>query len=1037
MSTNQLRSHEGAAVFRSEWLKALVRAEHFKLPPPLPSLPGAIPISEAAPSSIDRGEGAQLARYYYQRIEKSAGALSNKREGQVIGVNINHYIRFTRSRLCRLFDALDPKQRTFFALVPYLLNANAPGIPGYQPNSHVPHGLYDCDFNATVMRAVEQIFGHRQRHSSRQGSAINTLFCETNLGSMSKRTKPHFRFWLLIKNGLLERDGNAQLRSKVHDIQEWLKGKGLDAQFYLIDYESYQEGADPTIPAGLSKSILREKFYRDMLFIGGQLPLWWAAPAGIKAESYSKLISGVKKTAEKVAQKSGWVIDQSPTSKTLQTFVDDKGDYLTFSDLGFLEEPTKSELVDYTFEYLTSSLFDPFNGVIKMGLNFARLDGVPFSYVCDRLKKAVSSGDYELEYTDINLIALDVLNHQFKSGADRYSQRLFRLSIYLGFGVAASRTRNVDREVEIMKSYAAQWGWSQELLEELDTFSQWRVEKIDYVSRTLRTFLLDMYRRISRQAQTEKIEINSTQDIVRRRRLSACFEGMVGKVPHLFTYFVASTKREEHLLFIENPQAAPEVRWELHRGGERTISTPLFVGDTLALVSAWAVFNGLFNPHTVVSLSSQQGEYNIIETRALLHKLHGLLADLSPPTLKDQVFIDPPKVKRLLISVSPTSFREESSNSYAAHGWDILNYGQQRRSQLTDISVIMQNTWGELFSRRYQGPEAFTQAMKTLYADSGSRLDLDQPPEILGPNDRVQPIVRKRIQEILEQTIQVFADTSEISKVFTYEVGGQFQVIYNGPTGSGMNTVRSLRGVIRRCGRLSAHPQELLVDQLSPSLREVRALVTRFQGDVDAKVYVGWRQTERLGYVVVCDERQRLFFQQSSASETRLAVMRVVRRALPYLRQRVGSARELKSALRIFEFNEGQIMGGRGPVFTEATSQVLGALSKSYTGTNGLWLIGRFDEGRAGIGLRYGQEQFLASRYGSSFVYACVKHIVEVEGLSDPELWTLDGSKVDFGPLYRDHGVGAVQHLRLVAIYQKEITKALNYILQHHFAEAQ
>ena len=79
------------------------------------------------------------------------------------------------------------------------------------------------------------------------------------------------------------------------------------------------------------------------------------------------------------------------------------------------------------------------------------------------------------------------------------------------------------------------------------------------------------------------------------------------------------------------------------------------------------------------------------------------------------------------------------------------------------------------------------------------------------------------------------------------------------------------------------------------------------------------------------------------------------------------------------------------------------------------------------------KEQFFEC--GTSFVYACVKHIVEKQGLEDPESWTLDGSKVNFGSAYRDQSEGAVQHLRLVSLYQKEITKALNYILQHQLGQ--
>lgn len=1024
MSSNAL-SNEGEILFRSEWLRSLVSPEQFTLPPPLPSPVGAIHLDESVPSSIDRGEGLQLSRYYYQRIESIVRKITETGKLSVqIGNYINHYVRYCRSRLTRVFDVLEPKQRIYFALVPYLLNANAPGLPGYQPSMSGPHGVFDHDGHATIMRAVEQIFGHRQQHSSRQGSAIDSIFFESPLGSMSQVQTPQFTFWLIMKEGILDGNHGNQLRGKINDIQDWLNSKGgLQVQFYMIDYENFEHSRQNQPPhsvlGSMSKSIFRERIYRESIYLMGKMPLWWLTHPESKAEHYNKLVSAFNQ------QDQGRMGGLS---------------FLSLIDLGFLDSKIdKSELINYTFEQLTQSLFNPFEGVMQMAFNYARLNQVPFDYLCKWFKKSIFRGDYELEYTDMRFLLLTILNYHFSKGTDRYDQRLFRVCVYLSIGIPASRSRGTSREYEIMRAYARQWGWDDQLVEELDQFLSWPIEKTNLLAQVLRRFLLKLYNKLSLTVQSQDLEIDSERDIIRRRRLSACFESMIGKVPHLFTYFLPTIVKEDHLVFIENVQAPPAIRWELYREENRSSGyhPPLFAGESLSQIAAWSVFNGLFHPHSVISLMSPHSEYNIIETRALLHRFHGLINFQAPPYLDDQTYTRAPKIKRLIITASPTSFKEEDTNSYAAQGWDILNYGQQRRSQLTDISVITQNSWGELFCRRYQGEEAFTQAMKSLFADAGTRIDLDQPPEIIGPNDRVQPIVRKRIVEILNQAQEVFAEGDDTSKIFTYEVGGQFQVIYKGPDGARMNTVRSLRGVIRRCGRMSEFDQSLLIDQLSPSLREIRSLVSNFQKDDDAKIYVGWRQKERLGYVVVCDEKERLFFQQSSARETRLVVMRVVRRLLPYLRKKVSNARELKRALRVFEFQEGQIIGGRGPVFTEATTQVLGALAKAKTGKKGLFLVGDFEQGRGGIGLQYGSEQFMASRYGSSFVYACIKHIVDQEGFDDPDSWTLDGSKVQFGSDYMDQGPGVVQHLRLISIYQKEITKALNYILQHHLAAAQ
>ena len=1037
MNTPAFNTHSD--LFRSYWLQSLVRPDQFLLPPPLPTLPGILsPKGDGVPSLEDDTEGNGLARYYFERPERAARALAEKREGQIIGQNIAQFLKYSRARLARVFEDLEPKQRTYLALVPYLINANAPAIPGYQPDPSAQYGLFDVDFNATTMRAVEKIFGHRKKFTARRGSSLLSLFFDTDLGGMSLDANPEIRFWVITRAGALEGSQGDLLRQKTQAISEWLSQKGLKSTFILIDFDDYDEFRDrqhhPFLKS-MSLELIREHLFVKSGFFAGQIPLWWAAPAGIKPESYTKLVAGIKKTSERFAASSGVILESDQSSRTLQSFISDR-DQLTFIDLGTIQDPQPNELLDCAFERLNESLKNPFAGMLSMATYYARFEGVPFSYLCDRIKKAVCQGEHEVEQTEFNLIGLDVLNHHFRQSKDRFFQRLFRAALYLQFKPRASKTRTPHRSAHVMRRYAAQWGWDNVLLEELDQFNTWSAEQVDAVGKTIRGFLLDLYRRMSREAQAKGIEIDSRSDVIRRRRLSACFEGMPAKVPHLFTYFLPNEPKEEHLVFVDNPQAAPQARWEVYRERSRnTGGAPLYTGETLTWVAAWAVFNGIFHPHTVINITSPYSEYNLIEGRALLHKLHYLLTFDSATDLPDKSYIDPPKIKRLLISISPTSFQEESSSSYASHGWDILNYGQRKKSQLTDISLVMQNSWGEVFSKRYRGESAFTQAMKALFSDGGKRIDLDLPVEVLGPNDRVLPIVRKRVTEVVNQAIEVFSSEGATSKVFAYEVSGQFQILAKDPKSARMSTARTLRGVVRRCGQLNLYNQELLIDQLSPSLREIRAMILKMKEDSEAKVYIGWRRTERLGFVVVCDERGRLFFQQSSARETRLSVMRVVRRTLPYLRARgVVSAKDISRALRVFEFQEGQMVGGRKLIFSEATGTVLKALSQAYTGTAGLWLVGQFDQGRSGLGLIYGKEQFMASRYGSSFVYACVKHIVEKQGLDDPETWTLDGSKVSFGSKYRDLGEGATQHLRLVSLYQKEITKALNYILQHHLA---
>ena len=144
MSALAPKAHDRDDVFRSPWLNAVTRAEQFHLPPPLPSLPDGIQLSDTTQSTHDLSDGEQLARYFFQRVESVSRKFSKERKGFVqIGPNITKFVLYQRSRLTRLFESLEPKARTQFSLIPYLLNANAPGVPGYQPNLSGPSGRMD------------------------------------------------------------------------------------------------------------------------------------------------------------------------------------------------------------------------------------------------------------------------------------------------------------------------------------------------------------------------------------------------------------------------------------------------------------------------------------------------------------------------------------------------------------------------------------------------------------------------------------------------------------------------------------------------------------------------------------------------------------------------------------------------------------------------------------------------------------------------------------------------------------------------------
>ena len=128
--------------------------------------------------------------------------------------------------------------------------------------------MYDCDFNATMMKAVEQIFGHRTRHTPRQGAAISSMLCESTIGSLNSMAIPRFKIWLVLREGLSQEGGLHLLKAKLDSIEDWLKSRQLLVSFHLIDLEDKSLTQDELVMS-TPMTVLRERLYREAFYFGG------------------------------------------------------------------------------------------------------------------------------------------------------------------------------------------------------------------------------------------------------------------------------------------------------------------------------------------------------------------------------------------------------------------------------------------------------------------------------------------------------------------------------------------------------------------------------------------------------------------------------------------------------------------------------------------------------------------------------------------------------------------------------------------------
>ena len=106
-----------------------------------------------------------------------------------------------------------------------------------------------------------------------------------------------------------------------------------------------------------------------------------------------------------------------------------------------------------------------------------------------------------------------------------------------------------------LQDLVAKWGWSDELIEELDNRRHWKVEQVKKVHHELLDALMLSYRNLIQFARRHDItSAISPQDIsILARKLYAAFETLPGKVTLLNTQ-ISPDLHEPNLTFIQVPE---------------------------------------------------------------------------------------------------------------------------------------------------------------------------------------------------------------------------------------------------------------------------------------------------------------------------------------------------------------------------------------------------------------------------------------------------------------------------------------------------
>jgi adenylate cyclase class 1 len=998
------------------WLAAREAPEALPTPPPDALAPLALPAEADDPL---RRDGA--AEAWFREAEESAQRLGAADERyrdlfDVVRRNLLRYLAFSRRRLADLLSALGDRERQTFIALPFLLHVNDPGVPGYV--SGAPHGVQPFEAHPALRRAVALLFGEGAWPTSGQRTrpVIRSVLAVGDAGTLAGPADAPLEVCVVVDEAALDAAARALLRRKLDAVAAWAQQRGVAVRLTPLDaarvrFNDFAPVGAPGPADGPPARLLKESLYRTALVLAGQVPLWWVAPVGVTSAEYRRLAEVVGPAGDRA---------------------------LGFVDLGVIGTLMRGELLRAVLLGLAQARLDPFGGLLQLAVLARYLDEDPPRLLCDLLKRRVFDAD-EAVPADPSVLLFEAVAEHLAARRDWTAFPLVQRCFYLKVGLKLSR-ENPDPQrfferLRLMRAFVCRWGWTPDLLADLDAIDAWSGERLEALGQAVRTFLTGLYRRLVERARAEGVPVSDEDVEIAGRRLYAFFAPEPGKIRPLFNWFLREPRVEERLAVLEVPSAPAHRRWEVHRqlrtGQAVTYQDAIGAGGTLAEVAAWLARNRVFGPHTLVGLVGRGSRATLVDFRSLLARLARTLAGPDPFALPGAALAAPRHVRRyaLIVNFEGDDVREASEPAgafYLPENWDVLNYGRLRESRVRDATLVLLDSWGEVFCLPHTGDTALPDAFATLFRRLAGGPPPVDPPEIIVPQGRDMQPLRTRLAALLDQIERVCVRPGA-DRAFACEVGSRFQAFVRRDGRTRLITTDRLATTLRAFSRLGAAPQALELDPLSPSLRAVAAFLGRHATDREADVYVGWSVERDRGTLLVHDELGRLLCQTVPADRLERTLGRTVRRIACHLRTRATTGLELRRRLRVCE-----IRGARSPAepvqVIDDTARVLAQVAETPRArAEELWVRGDLGAGRDGVYLQLGAERFSPRQHGRAFVLRLVRRLLETHTVYEDDAFRIDASDVHFGPAYARNGadLGVVKHLRLIALYERWIRSAI------------
>ncbi|MCJ2378746.1 class I adenylate cyclase [Vibrio sp. ZSDZ34] len=652
--------------------------------------------------------------------------------------------KLNRQRIERALTLMDLQGQRIFQLIPALFHFNHPIIPGYFEQS-TPRGVYGFQANEiqqTFIDDVELALGSKLARS--EDNQILGLYTMGSTSSIGQSTSSDLDIWVCISPSMTTEDRES-LSNKCLLITDWAKGLGVEANFFLMDELRFRSNFSEEMTGdncGSSQHLLLlDEFYRSAVCLAGQRLLWQIVPPEME-ECYDEYVELLCRNG--YIQRDEWL------------------------DFGRLNRIPAEEYFGSSLWQLYKSIDSPYKSVLKAIL----LEAYSWEYPHTQLlsidtKRRFFAHEPDLYGMDAYYLMLEKVTLYLERIGDHSRLDLVRRCFYLKTHEKLSRAPSAGSVAwrrEALMEMTSNWGWSHEVLKELDNRRHWKVEQVIVVHNALLDALMLSYRNLIQFARRNGItSAISPQDIsILARKLYAAFEVLPGKVT-LLNPQISPDLHEPDLSFIEVKEGRTnKPGWYLYKQplvahkilGQATLQH----NEYLSKLVAWSFFNGLITESTRLNSVVREAHIDIDKFYQMVSDLRNTFS-LRKRRPSMQALASPCEISQLAMFINfendPTSDLSAKSMKVDLKNIDIFSFGSQGCSLIGSVDLVYRNSWHEVRTLHFTGETAILDALKTILGKMHQDAIPPDSVDVFCYSKNLRGVLRNTVYQLLAECIEL------------------------------------------------------------------------------------------------------------------------------------------------------------------------------------------------------------------------------------------------------------------------------------------